>query len=213
MEEAEVEHVLVDPFNVKNADAFKYIAMDSGAYRAFKKEVALPAIPAGNWEFVVSPDVIGDPQASWSAWMAEKSKMPVWHWGEPMKLLRWYLQEAKGVIGIGGCVDKMRERSGPLWHGLYKICQMHPGRFHVFGANWLELLSRISPYIVSADTSKWLDGARYGEIIDTDLKPFKSELSRQDRCVVYARVMNEVFNADHLKKKNFFQSFLQFDSE
>lgn len=194
LRDAGVDVVLVDPFDLKHAENFPVIAMDSGAYRASKKDVALPEIPEGNWDFVVAPDVIGDPEASREAWLKDTTKMPVWHWGEPMALLRWYLEQTDGIVGIGGCVHLMRKRSGALWHGLYKICQQHPGRFHVFGANWLAMLDWIAPYVSSADTSKWLDGARYGEIIDHDLKSVKSDSDRRTRCLVYARVMNEVFN-------------------
>lgn len=179
--------------------------MDSGTYRAYKNNIPLPEIPEGSWDFVVAPDVIGDPEASREVWLKNTNRVPVWHWGESKKLLRWYLEQTDGLVGTGGCVQLMHKRSGALWHGLYKICRQHPGRFHVFGANWLDLLSRIAPYIASADTSKWLDGARYGEVVDRDLRPKKSGADRKDRCLNYAATINQVFNLERLY---FFSNFI-----
>lgn len=195
LQDARVNHILVDPFDLQYTANFNHVAMDSGAYRAYKRGVPLPSTPNGLWDFIVSPDVINDPQKSKESWLQDTSKMPVWHWGESMDLLRWYLVNCKDTIGIGGTVWKMRERDPALWHGLWKICGSYPHRFHIFGANWLELLRRLSPFLVSADTSKWLDGARYAEVIDNDLKISKrKELSRYERCLTYASMLNTFFN-------------------
>jgi len=194
LRDAGVSDVLVDPFDLQHVDGFARIAMDSGAYRSFKKGVPLPSVPSGDFDFVVSPDVIGDPDASRLAWESDRNKIPVWHWGEKMELLRWYLSETDNIVGVGGCVMLMRERSKRLWGGLPRIVEKYPGRFHVFGANWIDLLMVLAPNLHSADTSKWLDGARYGEVLDEDMKPVKSDLSRRERCVAYARKMNGYFN-------------------
>jgi len=199
---AGVCHVLIDPFDLRNGESFPRVAMDSGAYRAYKRGTPLPQIPEGPWDFVVSPDVIGNPDESLEKWKEDRLKVPVWHWGEKMDLLRYYLDATDriaspdGIVGIGGCVTLMRERSKQLWHGLQKICRTYPGRFHVFGANWLDLLMAIAPSIHSADTSKWLDAARYGEILDESMTPVKSDLPRTERCVEYAKTMNGYFNRE-----------------
>lgn len=193
--EAGITTVLVDPFDYPHASGFDFVAMDSGAYRSFKKGIPLPPVPYGAFDFVVSPDVIGDPEASRQAWENDRSKIPVWHWGEKMELLRWYLSETDGIVGIGGCVMLMRERSKRLWGGLPRIVEKYSGRFHIFGANWIDLLMVLAPNLHSADTSKWLDGARYGEVLGDDMQPVrKAELGRKERCVCYARKMDEYFN-------------------
>jgi hypothetical protein len=48
---------------------------------------------------------------------------------------------------------------------LTRLREWHPGRFHVFGINWLRAINRLQALLHSGDPSKWLDGARYCRLI------------------------------------------------
>jgi len=212
LKSAGVDHVLVDPKDLGNAQGFGHVALDSGAYRAFKKGESLN-IPnylqlatSGEFDFFVAPDVIGDPQASHDNWETHKrpGMVPVWQWGGDEGQLTSYLDEAN-IVGIGGLVQLMRDKDEKMLKKLIELCERHPGRLHLFGANWLKAINTLKECAYSMDTSKFLDAARYGHLIFIHEKTGKlhqapakvlgkGDMTREDRLIASARAMNEYTN-------------------
>lgn len=218
LEAAGVSQVLVDPedFWVVEDWAGQRI-LDSGAYRALKTTGLPPDVMllhqldrAYRFDYVVGPDVIGDPHATKVNWIrfwpsANNTVIPTWHWGEPGGFLQDYLLYAP-VVGIGGLVPLMRAKDEKMLAELVPLCRAHPGRFHIFGLNWLKAIQQLKPYAFSADTSKFIDGARYGHIIFVHTKtgnlqqiPARAAgwderyaaMNRFERMVECARVLKE----------------------
>lgn len=202
-----IRDALADPIDWPNmADCgFSNVALDSGAYRAFK--AGSPISNVDEWcamiekrvesvwsldfesdlDFITMPDVLGDPEATWERWTYIKGKLnstdrfwcefrvalhmhliPVWQWGGSENHLWSMVDWAAGNnkrVAIGGCVPWMRAKDEEALRGLVKICKQHGRHLHILGLNWLEALQEVEPYAKSCDTSKWIDGARYGEVI------------------------------------------------
>lgn len=205
--------LLVDPVDLKQlTDWHGSVALDSGAYRAFKKGIPLnidqylEAAHSRTFDFVVAPDIIGNPQQSYQNWIALRDQplgiMPVWEWGSDNSYLHRYLDHAP-IVGIGGLVPTMRMKNqgserktkDKMLMQLSQLCQEYPNRFHIFGLNWLWAIESLKDLIASGDSSKWLDAARYGHIIFENSRtghlsqaPAKciseaKELSREQRCI------------------------------
>lgn len=192
-----VRYVLADPTDWPNVaegatGADWGLALDSGAYRAWKRGGGALDIPgylrlAGSLcaspdsstrpDFCVAPDIIGDPERTRADWLAIPAGLrvacrlaPVWHWGADDALLSAYLDECPpGVpVCVGALVPAMRARDRGMLRSLRALCSRQPGRLHLLGANWVEALEAVAPLAASADTSKWLDGARYGNLLVPD---------------------------------------------
>lgn len=205
--------LLVDPTDLKHALNWPgSVTLDSGAYRHFKKGTTidinhyLDAAHSRVFDFVVSPDVIGNPKESYENWLVVKDLklhiMPVWEWEADKSYLHRYLDHAP-IVGIGGLVSTMRMKNqGPerkikdrMLKELKQLCQQFPNRFHIFGLNWLWAIESLQDFIASGDSSKWLDGARYAHIIFTNTKtghlsqaparyiPEAQDLNREQRCI------------------------------
>ncbi len=183
LELAGVSHILVDQFDAWASGVLAWdghVALDSGAYWAFKRKKVLrveayrqTVLALGRrrkFDFIVGLDDIGDPWRSKLNWVQLADRgvetMPVWQWTAPEKDLEFYLRRAP-VVGIGGLVHLMREKDRAMLEALVHLCELHPGRFHIFGINWLSALNRLQHLAYSGDTSKWLDGARYRVAIFT----------------------------------------------
>jgi hypothetical protein len=215
LQEAGVRDFLVDPWDIRNVRLSRNrVALDSGAYRIWKQgnrlsvSEYLALSSQGSWDFKVMMDVFGDHEATWQNWVNHftgRRYVPVWGWGAPREYLMGYLMES-GLVGIGGLVPAMRAKDEAMLKELRRLCEEHPGRFHLFGCNWLKALRELRTLVHSADTSKWLDGARYGHLIFVHTKhghltqaPAKvlgqGHLTRRQRCVESARAMNEYLKA------------------
>lgn len=210
LREAGVEHVLVDPTDLPQAERFRHIALDSGAYRIWKKGGALDVSAylelverlAGRIDFAVAPDVVGDPEATKRNWLQVRhcrKVVPVWQWGSPWEHLEEYLSERE-LVCIGGLVPLMRVKDEKMLAELEALCQEYPGRFHVLGINWLKAIERLRELVASGDTSKWLDGGRYGHLIFVHGRtghlhqaPAKAlsqgHLNRRERNILCARAL------------------------
>jgi hypothetical protein len=223
LEEAGVTHLLVDPFDHKHipkrSEGRVHVALDSGAYRASKQQLILDleryvdfARSHGPFDFAVSLDVLGDPARSRENWERlqrlrsddDPRYLPVFQWGGEHDDLERYLDEAP-VVGIGGLVNLMRRKDEQTIEQLGELCGRFPNRFHIFGINSLKAIARLKPFISSGDTSKWLDGARYGHLIFTHtrtgrlsqapIKALKLDLDRRGRCVQSARNLEDYVSA------------------
>lgn len=145
-------------------------------------------------DFVTMPDVLGDHEATWARWNALADNrlaylddgvlwfdkvIPVWQWGAPREhlesMIRWAKSGQEAVdeygfdfscmVAVGGCVPWMREKDTKALAELVEICQEHGKWIHVLGLNWIEAVQQLDPLVRSCDTSKWIDGARYGDVI------------------------------------------------
>ncbi|WP_010474785.1 DNA sulfur modification protein DndB [Acaryochloris sp. CCMEE 5410] len=205
--------LLVDPVDLKHVANWPGpIALDSGAYRAFKSksliniEQYLAAAFSRPFDFVVAPDVIGNPEQSYQNWLKVKDLslniLPAWEWGSDQSYLHHYLDHAP-VVGIGGLVPVMRMKNSgserkikdQMLAELKQMCLQYPARFHIFGMNWLWAIESLNSLVFSGDSSKWLDGARYGHLIFTNSRtghlsqapakalPESQSMDRQDRCI------------------------------
>lgn len=221
--EAGVDTVLADRKDLRNTTGFPRVAVDSGAYRAYKSGDPLDVEAyigwvrdnqTGKYDFFVAPDVIGDPAITrffWNCYKNEVSLMPVWHWGSDSAWLKKYLDEAP-VVGIGALVMRMRDKDDAMLKELKALCATHPGRFHIFGMNWLKAINHVHHLIASFDTSKFLDAARYRKPIFIHAKNGKlsqvpartlgmDHLSRDELIVASARAMNEWCNLSLEEKR------------
>lgn len=118
--------------------------------------------------------------------------MPVWQWGAPIEHLREYLSESQLVglggtvpllrnkqakdfaaeITVRGipvtremlkqAVKSYEASRRAILEQLGEICARYPGRFHFFGLCWMQAINQLTPYLFSADSSLWLEGARKG---------------------------------------------------
>jgi hypothetical protein len=110
--------------------------------------------------------------------------IPVWQWGAPIEHLEEMVawaeratkvneEDAEGfflpradLIAIGGCVPWMRANDAGALAELVELSRKYGKHFHILGLNWLEAMMQLDPLVRSCDTSKWLDGARYGTWIN-----------------------------------------------
>lgn len=151
----------------------------------------------GKWPVKVAYDVIGDAERTMGYWREIFKPFyypdlgtvftPIYQWGAPRDHLSEYL-DSRELVGIGGMVrlfrgghqqkdkslkaqlDSQRDRAIDELHDL---CSTYPGRFHIFGINSLKAIDAVYGLAASGDTSKWLDGARYGYAIFRNTKTNK----------------------------------------
>jgi hypothetical protein len=215
--EAGVKNVLVDPKDLANADGFENIALDSGAYRAFKSQTSLD-IPAylelarsRPFAFHVAPDVIGNAELTRANWLAyrQPGMAPVWQWGDSRENLLRYLDEAP-LVCIGGLVQLMRAKDEAMLAELRDIVATHGTRLHVLGMNWVKSINELKDSVASFDSSKCLDSARYGHAFIINSRTSKLQQlphrileetrswDRRKRILESARVMNEYCNGDRI---------------
>jgi hypothetical protein len=182
--EAKVDHILVDPYDLKHIspDYKGHLALDSGAYRAFKSgkpimfvEDYYRLVDSRPFDFAIMQDTIGDAEStlrSWNKFFSPKSTMykhhpkfvPVYQWHAPRDHLLQYLDESE-LVAIGGLVPLMRAKDRAMFYGLTSLVNEFPGRFHILGMNWLNCIEYMKDFVKSCDTSKFLDAGRYGHVI------------------------------------------------
>lgn len=217
-------NVLFDLYNHANAQhvigANRRI-LDNGAYRLYKQDLsltpaswllgvqrALQTWNAADIEFIVGPDIVGDPEESHKMWLNtincrddilveyDVDTIPVWQWGASWKVLGDYLNWSR-IVGIGGCVQWLRDQNHENLERLAEILKADPGRYHIFGLNWIKAINEVAPYAYSADSSKWIDAARYGHklhIVNGNLvatNDIISGMTRNEMLVHYAQTLNE----------------------
>lgn len=184
-----VRIVLADSYTGRKAlDCGSYRAFKGGEEVGAGKliNMAREAEQSGSpYDFVVAKDVIGDANRSFQYWVMMRQYwdldtplVPVWQWGGDREQLCVYLECAQ-IVGIGGLVpllnrDRLLEEKEAnafnkgrekVLRQLEKLVKQFPNRFHAFGLCWPKAITRLKPYLYSADTSIWLRGARYYELI------------------------------------------------
>lgn len=210
---AGVRDYLCDPTDYPNLPADRdSFAVDSGAYRAWKAGVELDI---NLWletcqrvkeepDFRIMPDVLGDWQATWARWRIVCEQgincAPVWQWGAPMDTLD-DLVSGNEIVCLGGLVPAMRAKDEKVLTEVTAICKDYGQRLHFLGLNWLRAMHQLMPLLKSADTSKWLDGGRYGSVFvpgpDGCLEQMhktgagRQAATREELCIDCARAMND----------------------
>jgi hypothetical protein len=103
----------------------------------------------------------------------------------------------------------MRDKDARVLDELTELCQQYGKGLHLLGLNWLKAFQRLAPLIRSADTSKWLDGARYGHALFVNSRtgqlsqaparaiPQYAGLDREGRCKLAALSLRAVALGDH----------------
>ena len=204
---AGITDVLVDPASYRNLapDLFPRMALDSGAYAAFKagrvlstKEYlsTLSGLPLAQFDWLTCNDVIGNPGLTRAHWDELNAlglvSVPVWQWGSPVADLSYFLDNSP-IVGLGGLVPVLRDRRDErlnepdkkAWNKcpekvlaeLLKIVTANPNRFHLFGLCWVKAFNVLSPYLLSADSSLWLNGRKYGLAIFINARSGKLALA------------------------------------
>lgn len=217
LKEAGVKNYLADVTDFINLtrddERDHHVAVDSGAYRAWKQGTPLTVkrwieqiqdfghmngwAEHDRFGFITMPDVLGDPAETMKRWewiCANRVNLmdrgcwwidkviPVWQWGAPMadleRMLTWAKNGAGDVnewgfnwactVAVGGCVPWMRENDQDKLAELVAICRKHGQYLHILGLNWLEAIEQLDDLVQSCDTSKWIDGARYGSVITNE---------------------------------------------
>lgn len=160
----------------------------------------------------------------WSQYYHWTGKIiPVWQWGGPIaqleSLVEWaqvrrkYNEEDAALCGdmatpeadlvaIGGCVPWMRAKDEGALTELLSLSKRWGGHFHVLGLNWLDAIMQLDPYVASCDTSKWLDGARYGiwindangRLVAENKRTCPRGQARADLCVQSAITLDNWIN-------------------
>lgn len=226
---AGVKRILLDPFQfrkLKNDLSLVLpedveLMLDSGAYAAFKSRRPLLAVSEfldvahesfvdrngtlRNFNRVVAPDVIQNPELTLTRWNEVKKLVlpwiPIWQWGGDRAVLEQMLCESP-VVGIGGLVPLMRAQDSMMLEQLQRLCNEFPRRFHLFGLCWMEALDQLKFQVASADTSAWLSH-RSGKVIcvnaDGRLKRFNARRfnfsgSSRDWCIQSARNLHAFLN-------------------
>lgn len=223
LKQAGAIHWLADPVDFENLPlGLHYRVLDSGAYRAFKSgnplnlETWLEDLRRfhGRYQWAIMPDTLGDHLETRKAWRRWRDMglryedecgsnsfdvIPVWQWGSKLRDLDWFLGDAPFVC-LGGLVPAMRAKDEGVLSELKSICRDYGNQLHFLGLNWLKALEELKPMLLSADTSKWLDGARYGHIIMLDAggrlrqqhrnnSPEHRGMDREQLCVECAKNM------------------------
>jgi hypothetical protein len=237
LREARVRHILVDPFDLENVTPdFPHVALDCGTYRAMKEaaRIAQSGDPSQRNKYLLSVDDYErrikdagrdfDLVMSLDVWGAQEQSFlnyktltrrglrvtPVWVYerGGNRRLLNYYLDRAD-VVALGGLVPGLREEDEGLLRELTELCNSYPNRLHILGLRWLRAIDELKGLLYSADTSKFLAGARRGSVIFVhertgrlreaharvfeksqreDIRAWAS-LDRRQRCILSARFL------------------------
>lgn len=141
------------------------------AYRTLVHDEAASGLPV-RWASQI--DIWQEPMLTMRNWREVRAFgdtnppfLPIWPWGSPLGMLHEMLDTAP-IVGIGGLVPMMRAKDETMYAGLGELLDRWPQRLHIFGANWLKVIQTYNHRAASLDTSKFLDGGRYGHIIYID---------------------------------------------
>lgn len=200
LQAAEVKNILLNPYDFRTLEhslSDKKLILDSLAYKFFKQgrradydswRSQIDAVDTTKFFYIVAPDVIGDPEATLVNWRRAKQDypdlplLPVFQWSAPESALDEYL-ESSPVVGIGGLIPLMRAEDTTMLAELTDLCEKHPGRFHIFGLRWLKAFNAIKSLAYAADSSVWLAGVRYGQLIFTHTRSGQLLRTKADRIL------------------------------
>lgn len=140
------------------------ILLDSGAYSAFTKGKSVSLIDymayikANEAEITkyISLDVIGDPYITKEYYniMIGKgfSPIPVYHYGEDIEDLRFYVERGSMSVALGNTVPIRDKGKVGMWCASLK--KQFPGvRFHLLGSSSIKIIQ--SGVVDSCDSSAW----------------------------------------------------------
>ncbi len=111
-------------------------------------------------------DDMRDPEVTWARQKNMEAEglpaLPVVHMGEPLDILRRYLDDGYRYIGLGRMAGR---ETGPVARWLiecFKIAEPYGAVYHGLGMTRRELLTELPFY--SVDSSSWTQGFVYGQI-------------------------------------------------
>jgi len=149
--------------------------VDSGGFSAYsqRKEVDIGRYAEWlhQWEgwYVACANL--DDKASWRKTLRNQQELesrgirpiPIYHGGEPLSLLRDYVQEYK-YVAFGGLTNKTTERYAleSLFEQALRVCAEYGAVVHGFGTSTSGFFWRYPFY--SADSSSWTSSHRYGRL-------------------------------------------------
>lgn len=235
--EAGVGRILVDIFDLQNVPPdFPHLALDCGEYRAHREAERIAAGPeptrrnrfkitadqyeraikesGRTFDLILNLDVWGNQDASFINFKTLRRRgvpvTPVWVYesGASRRILHYYLDRSP-VVALGGLVPRLREEDETLLSELIELSAAFPGRFHVLGLRWLRAIDELKGLLFSADTSKFLAGARRGSIVFVHERSLKlqeaharvfagskredirawARLDRRGRCILSAKFL------------------------
>lgn len=157
------------------------IFLDSGAYTAFTKGVAIDVdvycdfieAHAGRFDPIAAIDVIGDAEASWKNYLHMRDRrgltvVPCFHYGEPYEFLA-ELVDQSDYIALGGVAQigsgpKLIEWLDYLWaRYLTNVDGTPKVRVHGFAVTGLDCMFRYPWY--SVDSTSWVMASRHGMVM------------------------------------------------
>lgn len=140
------------------------ILLDSGAYSAFTKGKSVSLIDymayikANENEInqYISLDVIGDPyitKAYYNIMLGKGfSPIPVYHFGEDIETLRFYVERGSQVVALGNTVPIRDKGKVALWCDSLKK-QFPDVIFHLLGSSSMKIIQ--SGVVDTCDSSAW----------------------------------------------------------
>lgn len=147
----------------KNIDLADYSFYKSEGFRTYLERYIeyLKAVPKDQYEFVVTLDVIFNPEASWEVYKEMRGHglnvLPVYHFGEDVKWLKKYMGETD-YIGIGGLGQQTTKASWlPFGERTWRTITDDKGRplvkTHGFAVSSFDFLARWPWYSVDSTTA------------------------------------------------------------
>lgn len=183
-----LEESLVRWFGERPARADIDMFVDSGAFTALSSGNPIDVHEYGRWltaggldtvQVVANLDVIGNDRASaeatWRNYLVLRDEygvpvIPVVHVGEPVEMLDRYLDRGEDYIALGGLVGRRWKVALPWVLQAWRRVGEH-AVFHGFGLTHTDALSDLPWY--SVDSSSWLVGAMYGQVMLHDGRRLK----------------------------------------
>lgn len=166
----DLDALLVNNFR----EPYPEIFADSGGFSAWSQGATIDWREYGGWlkrwrhlfSVRANLDVIGNPAETRENQKrledAGLAVLPVYHTGEPLSELEYYLRDYS-YIALGGMVPHMRytKRIMPWLIQAFKVAQGQ-AVFHGFGCTSWNVLKSLPFY--SVDSSSWGSGYRYGQV-------------------------------------------------
>lgn len=184
------------------------ILLDSGAYSAHTRNKRVNLLDymdyvRNNEEYIkhyVSLDVIGDSYLTKAFYSIMRDKglhpIPVFHYGESLDVLSFYLDRGEKYIALGGTVP-VRDKAVVLQWCNY-LSALHPDvKFHLLGSTSQKIMD--CENIVSCDASTWCIRAAMGH---PETIPGKSKEAKRARAEANMTEIMGVFNACTVSDNN-----------
>ena len=156
---------------IKKIGYLPIIRLDSGAFSAFNTGRNISPIDYMNFideneayiDDYIALDVIGDPELTRRYYEIMRYKgyspIPVFHYGDDEKYLRYYLDKGHTTVALGGTAMMRSKPTVAAWCS--DITGKYPGiEFHLLGSSSRQITDKAA--LASCDSSTWIVGAFNG---------------------------------------------------